>query len=56
MPPAVSDREHPSSAFLVIEVAVTSVGLDRLKASLYAAGTTDHWLVDVGRRAVEVYA
>jgi len=48
--------EHPRTAELVIEVAVTSQLIDRnVKASKYAqAGIPTYWLVDVSARAVEV--
>jgi Uma2 family endonuclease len=46
---------HPSTALLVVEVAVTSHRLDRgRKAEGYArAAVPDYWLVDVPGRAVE---
>ena len=38
--------EHPTTAVLVVEVAVTSKEIDREKASLYAeAGVPEYWLV-----------
>ena len=47
---------HPTSADLVIEVAVTSIALDRANAALYAEnGVKEYWIVLVGQRAVEVY-
>jgi len=47
---------HPDSAFLIIEVAVSSVSYDRDKAATYArAGVPEYWLVDVPRAVVEVY-
>ena len=50
---------HPEArdVLLLIEVADTTVRLDRgLKASIYArAGIQEYWIVDVRRRAVEVY-
>jgi Uma2 family endonuclease len=51
-----SAREHPDSARLVVEVAVSSIKLDRgRKAELYAAaGVQEYWIVDVERLAVEV--
>lgn len=47
---------HPSSAFLIVEVADTSLVKDRkLKASLYAeAGVPEFWLVDLIAGAIEV--
>jgi len=54
-----SDRrtEHPESALLVIEVAVSSLRYDRLaKGPVYARwGIPEYWIVDVEGRAVEVY-
>jgi Uma2 family endonuclease len=47
---------HPSTAFLIIEVAQTSLAKDRgVKARLYAAaGVTEYWIVDLPSRAIEV--
>jgi len=49
---------HPAGAFLVIEVAETSLDYDReTKAPLYAAsGVMEYWIVDVAARRVEVHA
>jgi len=51
-PPA----QHPRTALLVVEVSLSSPGVDRgVKAELYArAGVPTYWLVDVRGRAVEV--
>lgn len=48
---------HPSGAALVVEVADTSLRLDRrVKASLYARGRlAEYWIVDLVDNAVEVY-
>jgi len=47
---------HPTTAALVIEVAVSSPTLDRENASLYAeAGVQEYWIVLGGERRVEVY-
>lgn len=48
---------HPSQALLVIEVADSSLTSDRRqKGALYArAGVPEYWIVDLTRRAVEVY-
>ncbi|MGO9557921.1 MAG: Uma2 family endonuclease [Acidimicrobiales bacterium] len=48
--------QHPRTALLAVEVAVTSHEADRgLKAELYArAGVPTYWLVDVPGKAVEV--
>ena len=50
-------RAHPGTARLVIEVAVTTVQLDRAKAAIYAeANIPEYWLVLAREEAVEVYA
>ena len=47
---------HPTTAELVIEVAVSSPTLDRENASLYAeAGVKEYWIVLGPERRVEVY-
>ncbi len=48
---------HPSRPVLVVEVADSSVGLDREhKASLYArAGVPDYWILNIGESILEVY-
>ena len=48
---------HPSTAALVVEVADSSLGLDRrLKGSLYArAGLRDYWIVNLVGGALEVH-
>ncbi len=50
-------EQHPSRALIVIEVADSSLTLDRgEKAELYArAGIPEYWIVDVGRRLLEVH-
>ncbi|HUS68025.1 MAG TPA: Uma2 family endonuclease, partial [Kofleriaceae bacterium] len=49
-------RAHPTRAWLLIEVADSSLRQDRvLKAEIYAeAGVPEYWMVDVARGAVEV--
>ncbi len=48
--------EHPATAELVIEVAVSSVIPDRENATLYAeAGVTEYWIVLGEKKRVEVY-
>ena len=50
------DARHPSTAELVIEVAVSSVALDRENAALFAeAGVKEYWIVLAAKRQVEVY-
>lgn len=49
-------HEHPHTAFLVIEVAVTSLALDRAKAEIYAeTGIPEYWIVNVPAKSIEVY-
>src|SRR5262245_36184242 len=49
-------RAHPTTAELVIEVAVSSPTLDRENASLYAeAGVKEYWIVLGAQQQVEVY-
>jgi len=47
---------HPSTALLVVEIAVSSLATDTtVKPALYcAAGVPDYWVVDVAGRRVEV--
>jgi Uma2 family endonuclease len=48
--------DHPTTALLVVEVADSSLRLDRRKGSLYAAaGVPEYWIADVNRRQIEVY-
>ncbi len=55
--PAAAYRDHhPDSAFLIIEVAETSLATDREKAEVYAAGgIPEYWIVDVVHDLVEVH-
>ncbi len=49
-------RPHPNAAVLVIEVADSSVELDRDAADDYAAaGVPDYWIANVRDRRIEVY-
>jgi len=51
------DAAHPDTALLVIEVSDTTLRKDRSKAAIYAsAGIGEYWIVNLGARAVEVYA
>jgi Uma2 family endonuclease len=48
--------QHPSTAELVIEVAISRPVLDRENASLYAeAGVKEYWIVLGHKKQVEVY-
>ena len=49
-------NSHPTTAELVIEIAISSVTLDREKAAIYAeAGVAEYWTVLPAERRVEVY-
>lgn len=49
-------RAHPTSAVLVVEVAIVSVPLDRNKAEIYAqAGIPEYWLVRGEERQIDIY-
>lgn len=49
-------QHHPSTAMLVVEIAVSSAALDREKAALYAeAGVPEYWIILASERRVEVY-
>jgi Uma2 family endonuclease len=51
------ETEHPSSAYLLVEVAESSVQRDRgPKLRVYAdAGVPEYWIIDLGRRVIEVW-
>lgn len=47
--------KHPSTAALVVEVAVTSLADDRSLASIYAeAGVQEYWIIVASTRQIEV--
>ena len=47
---------HPATAELVVEVAVSSLEIDRVKALIYAeAGVREYWIVCPEEKRVEVY-
>ncbi len=50
-------RSHPSAPVLVVEIAETSLSVDREhKASLYArAGVADYWIVNLRETVLEIY-
>ncbi len=51
------DTDHPSEAYLIIEVAESSLALDRgKKLRLYASSTVpEYWVVNLPERCIEVY-
>jgi Uma2 family endonuclease len=49
-------RAHPTTAALVVEIAITSADIDEGKASIYAeAGIPEYWIVRPDLRTVTVY-
>ncbi len=56
VPPGDHDREHPSQAFLLIEVSDSSLSKDRrVKTRIYAAAAVpEYWVVDVNAGTIEV--
>lgn len=50
-------KEHPRTALLVVEVADTTLSLDRdRKRAIYArAGIPEYWIVNLADRCLEVY-
>jgi len=56
--PAAAYRDrHPDTAFLIIEVAETSLAADREKAEIYAeGGVSEYWIVDTEHEIVEVHS
>lgn len=47
---------HPSTAELVVEIAVSNPGLDRELAAVYAeAAVKEYWIILAAERKVEVY-
>jgi Uma2 family endonuclease len=50
-------RDHPEHVLLIIEIADSSLRIDRgLKRAIYAeAKVPEYWIVDVSRRAVDVH-
>jgi Uma2 family endonuclease len=54
--PSWASSDHPESAILVIEVADSSLRLDRRKIAIYAGcGAAEFWLVNLPESQVEVY-
>lgn len=50
-------EDHPGAPVLLVEIADSSLGVDRqMKASLYArAGRPEYWVLNLIARALEVY-
>lgn len=50
-------NEHPRTALLVVEIADSTLGRDRVhKAPIYArAGIPEYWIVNLAERCLEVY-
>ena len=47
---------HPTTAALVVEFAVSSLEIDRVKTQIYAeAGVLEYWIVRPDEKQVEVY-
>lgn len=47
---------HPSTAVIIVEVAVSTVQKDRSKAAIYAAaGVGEYWLIEPERKCLTVY-
>src|SRR5882724_5408075 len=55
--PGDYDQSHPASAFLVVEVADSSLNKDRLiKAELYArAGVPEYWIANISAGIIEAH-
>jgi Uma2 family endonuclease len=50
-------RQHPTTAELVIEIAINTVQRDRSKAAIYAgAGVKEYWLVEPEAGTITVHA
>lgn len=48
--------QHPSTARLIIEVAISTIELDRAKANIYAAaGVSEYWIVMPESREATIY-
>ena len=48
--------QHPTTALLVIEVSVSTLGEDREMAALYAeAGVSEFWIVNAVEQCIEVH-
>ncbi|MCB1191345.1 MAG: Uma2 family endonuclease [Leptospiraceae bacterium] len=48
--------EHPKTAIFIVEVALSSIYIDREKANIYAeAGVREYWICDLNFFKIEVY-
>jgi Uma2 family endonuclease len=57
VPPGDYLDDHPTTAWLVIEVADSSLDRDRAKAKVYAAArVAEYWIVNLVEGVFEVYA
>jgi Uma2 family endonuclease len=55
-PEQIYASDLPKTAELVVEVAITSLEIDRVKALIYAeAGVKEYWIVCPSLRQIEVY-
>ncbi len=49
-------EQHPRTALLTVEIAISSGELDRRKAAIYAgAGVREYWLVEPAARRITVF-
>ena len=56
LPPLNYSKANPDKAWLIIEVAMSSLAEDRDKAALYAAANVEeYWIVNLEAGVVEVY-
>ncbi len=57
VPPGDYLDDHPSTAWLVVEVADSSLDRDRGKAKVYAAaGVVEYWILNLVENIVEVFS
>ncbi len=57
VPPGDYDLDHPGEAYLIVEVAESSLAMDRgKKLRLYAScAIPEYWVVNLPERCIEVY-
>ncbi len=54
--PSWASSDHPESAMLVLEVADSSLRLDRRKSAVYAGcGVPEYWIVNLPESQIEVH-